>query len=142
MKDWLLLLLRLAVGAGIATWVGHAKVFDPEARQAYADLLQEGGIPGALLITILLGVVEFFGGLFLAAGFFSRQAAGLLLLAGAGSAALQLLAFDQAPASLFRLDQVHGLGTGFYLIAFLVLLVLGSGRISFDAGRATMRTED
>lgn len=142
MKDWLLLLLRLAAGTGIATWIGHAKVFDPEARQVYADLLQDSGIPGALILTILFGVVEFFGGLFLAAGFFSRQAAGLLLLAGSGSSAIQLLAFDAAPATLFGFHEVRGLGTGYFLIAFLLLLVLGAGRISFDAGRATMRGED
>ncbi|MGB0952881.1 MAG: DoxX family protein [Planctomycetota bacterium] len=142
MKDWLLLSLRLAAGTGIATWAGHAKVFDAEARQQYADLLQESGIPGALLLTILFGVVEFFGGLFLAAGFFSRQAAGLLLLAGAGSAAIQLLAFDLSASALFSFHKVDGLGVGYFLIAFLLLLVTGSGRISFDAGRATMRSED
>jgi hypothetical protein len=30
---------------------------------------------------------------------------------------------------------VDGLGTGFYLIAYVLLIALGAGNISFDAGR-------
>ncbi|MFK5955395.1 MAG: DoxX family membrane protein [Planctomycetota bacterium] len=139
MKDWLLLLLRIATGVGLAYWVGHDKVFDPDARENYARLLQDAGIPAAGILTIMFGVVEFFASLFLAAGFFFRQAAGLLLLACAGSSAIQLLAFDQSASVLFTYRDLHGLGTGYYIVALLLMLVLGAGRISFDAGRRTMQ---
>lgn len=139
MKDWLLLLLRLSAGVGLAYWAGHGKVFDPDARQAYADLLQDSGVPAASLLTILFGVIEFFGSLFLAAGFFTRQAAGLLLIAGLASAGIQLLAFEDPVSHLFTFQDIQGLGTGYYLIAFLALILTGPGRISFDAGRGTMQ---
>ena len=141
MKDWLLLLLRIATGVGLAYWAGHDKVFDPDARQEYANLLHNAGVPAAGILTILFGVIEFFGSLFLATGFFFRQAAGLLLVAGAGSAAVQLIAFEQGPSVLFTYRDLQGLGTGYYLIAFVVLIILGAGRISFDAGRRTMQAE-
>jgi len=141
MKDWLLLMLRIATGIGLAYWAGHDKVFDPDARQAYADLLHDGGIPAAGILTILFGVIEFFGAFFLAAGLFFRQAAGLQLLASAGSAAIQLIAFDQNASVLFTYRDLQGLGTGYYLVALVIMLVLGAGRISFDAGRRTMQAD-
>ena len=141
MKDWLLLVLRIATGVGLAYWAGHDKVFDPDARQLYAGRLHDGGIPAAGILTILFGVIEYFGAFFLAAGFFFRQAAGLLLLAGAGSAAVQLLAFDQDVSVLFTYRDLQGLGTGYYLVSLIILLVLGAGCISFDAGRRTMQAE-
>ncbi|MHC4823670.1 MAG: DoxX family protein [Planctomycetota bacterium] len=139
MKDWLLLLLRLSAGIGLAYWAGHGKVFEPDLRQAYSDLLQDSGIPAAPLITILFGVIEFFGSMFLAAGFFTRQAAGLLLVAGLASAAIQLLAFDAPASHLFTFQDIQGLGTGYYLIAFAAVIMAGPGRISFDAGRRTIK---
>ena len=141
MKDWLLLLLRIATGVGLAYWAGHDKVFDPDARQAYAASLHSAGVPAAGLLAILFVVIEFFGSLFLAAGFFFRQAAGLLLIAGAGSAAIQLLAFEQSTSALFTFSDSQGIGTGYYLLTCMVLLILGAGRISFDAGRRTMQAE-
>ena len=141
MKDWLLLLLRIATGVGLAYWAGHDKVFGPDARQAYTSLLHDAGVPAAGILTILFGVIEFFGSLFLAAGFFFRQAAGLLLVAVGGSAAIQLFAFEKSASVLFTYHDLQGIGTGYYLVACVVLLILGAGRISFDAGRRTMQAE-
>lgn len=126
----------------MAYWSGYDKIFDADARQAYADLLQESGIAATILLTLLLGVIELFGSLFLAAGFFTRRAAGLLLLAGSASAAIQLLVLDQPISALFTFHHLRVLGIGYYLVAFLLLFVLGPGRISFDAGRRTMHDED
>ncbi len=135
MKDWLLLGLRLAAGIGLAFWAGHDKVFDPNARQAYVELLQSSGVAAAPLLAILFGIIEFFGALFFAAGFFSRPVTIILLLAGMVSSAIQLLAMDLPTKALFQYDQSLGIGTGYYLFAFLLVLILGPGKISFDAGR-------
>jgi uncharacterized membrane protein YphA (DoxX/SURF4 family) len=142
MKDWLLLFLRLTAGVGLAYWAGHGKVFDEETREAYSLVLADAGIPAAFFTTLFLGVVEFFGSCFIAAGFFTRKAASLMIIAGAASAAVQLLILEAPIAHLFLLDRDAGFGTGFFLIAYALLLVLGPGHISFDAGRRRASSED
>lgn len=135
MKDWLLLFLRVAAGAGLAYWAGHGKVFVEESRQAYATMLGDAGIPAAYFMTLLFGVVEFFGSMFIITGFFTRKAAGLMLAVGAASGAIHLFALNNSTSELFFVNRMDGLGMGFYLIAYVLLIVLGPGNISFDAGR-------
>ena len=142
MKDWLLLFLRLAAGVGLAYWAGHGKVFVEETRDTYANVLAEAQVPGAYFAALLFGVVEFFGSAFIAAGFFTRKAAGLLLVFGAASGAIQLVLLERPLEHLFFLDRDAGLGTGFFLIAYVVLLLLGPGNISFDAGRRRIQAEE
>ncbi|MCP4092818.1 MAG: DoxX family protein [Planctomycetes bacterium] len=142
MKDWLLLFLRLIAGVGLAYWAGHGKVFDEETREAYSLVLADAGIPAAYFTTLFLGVVEFFGSCFIAAGFFTRKAASLMIIAAGTSAAIQLLILEAPVAHLFLLDQDAGFGTGIFMIAYVVLLLFGPGNISFDAGRRRVSAED
>jgi len=135
MKDWLLLFLRVAAGAGLAYWAGHGKVFVEESRQAYAALLSDAGVPASYFVTLLFGVVEFFGSMFIITGLFMRKAAGLMLAVGATGAAIQIWLLEEPVSYLFFVDRVDGLGTGIFMIAFLLLLILGPGNLSFDAGR-------
>ncbi|MDP7062164.1 MAG: DoxX family protein [Planctomycetota bacterium] len=135
MKDWLLLFLRLIAGVGLAYWAGYGKVFVEETREAYSQVLADAGIPAAYFMTLLFGVVEFFGSCFLTVGFFTRKATALLIISAAASGAIQLLILEAPVANLFLLDQDAGFGTGIFLIAYVVLLLFGPGNISFDAGR-------
>ncbi len=135
MKDWLLLFLRVAAGVGLAYWAGHGKVFVEETREAYATVLRDGGVPGPYFMALLFGVVEFFGSLFIITGFFTRKAAGLMLVVGGVHGAIQVFMLDKQLSHLFFIDSEAGFGTGFFLIAFAIFLLLGAGNISFDAGR-------
>ena len=121
LKPLSLLLLRFALGA-IFVYHGYPKLFTHtrESMQGFVHM----GFPG--YFAYISGVLEFFGGLILAAGLFTRIAA--LLLAG------------EMVVALWR---VHGLFTApmavhnyeFPLIlaaACFALATLGAGLISFD----------
>jgi len=121
LKPLSLLLLRFALGA-IFVYHGYPKLFTHtrESMQGFVHM----GFPG--YFAYISGVIEFFGGLILAAGLFTRIAA--LLLAG------------EMVVALWR---VHGLLTApmavhnyeFPLIlaaACFALATLGAGLISFD----------
>jgi uncharacterized membrane protein YphA (DoxX/SURF4 family) len=141
MKDWLLLFLRLAAGVGLAYWAGHGKVFEEDTREAYATLLRDGGIPASYFMTLLFGVVEFFGSMFLVVGLYTRKAAGLMLVVVGAAAAIHQLLLDAPVAELFRVDQAQGMGFGFFLVAYLLLIIVGPGNLSFDAGRRKAAAE-
>lgn len=142
MRDWLLLLLRLATGAGLAIYIGHDLVFDEAFREGAAARLKDAGIPASVLLASLQGIITFFAALFLAAGFFTRQSALLLFLALAASTALALHSFGAEAGELFLFDRQNGPAAGWYLAATLALVVLGPGHISFDTGRRAARDRD
>lgn len=142
MRDWLLLLLRLATGAGLAIYIGHDLVFDEAYREDAAARLKEAGIPASVLLASLQGIITFFAALFLAAGFFTRQSALLLFLALAASTALAIHSFDAQPGELFLFDRETGPAAGWYLVSTLALTLMGAGNISFDAGRRAARDKE
>lgn len=139
MRDWLLLLLRLATGAGLAIYIGHDLVFDEAYREDAAARLKEAGIPASVLLASMQGIITFFAALFLAAGFFTRQSALLLFLALAASTALAIHTVDAQPGELFLFDRENGPAVGWYLVSTLALTLMGAGNISFDAGRRAAR---
>jgi uncharacterized membrane protein YphA (DoxX/SURF4 family) len=141
MRDWLLLLLRVATGTALAVYVGHDLVFDDAFREATAEQLKEAGIPASSLLASLQGIVTFFAALFLAAGFFTRQSSILLFLALAASSALLLLSFGHEPQDLFRFYRDSGPANGWYLLCTLILFIMGPGNISFDAGRRASQSD-
>jgi putative oxidoreductase len=121
LKPLALLVLRFALGA-IFVYHGYPKLFTHtrESMQGFVHM----GFPG--YFAYISGVIEFFGGLMLAAGLFTRIAA--LLLAG---------------EMVVAIWHVHGLFTAplevqnyeFPLIlaaASFVLATVGAGLISFD----------
>ena len=136
LKPLALLLLRFALGV-IFVYHGYPKLFTHtrESMQGFAGM----GFPS--YFAYISGVIEFFGGLILAAGLFARVAA--LLLAG------------EMAVALWR---VHGLLTDpqnvhnyeFPLIlaaASFALVALGPGLVSFDhllfreGGRTTKKAK-
>lgn len=141
MRDWLLLLLRVATGSALAVYVGHDLVFNDTFREATAEQMKEAGVPASSLLASLQGIVTFFAALFLAAGFFTRQSSLLLFLAMAASSALLMVSFGHEAQDLFRFSRDTGPANGWYLLCTLALLVLGPGNISFDAGRRASHSD-
>src|SRR6516164_467222 len=121
-RDRLLLVLRLLSGGvfvvfGIGKFVNHSS--ELASFKAY-------GLPAPEAFVVLIGVVEFVGGLLLIAGVLTRPAA--LVLAGdmvgaivvSGLAKEELISLTLAPAEL---------------VTMLVLLSMGPGRYVIDLRR-------
>jgi len=121
LKPLALLLLRFALAA-VFVYHGYPKLFTHtrESMQGFARM----GFPP--YFAYISGVIEFFGGLILAAGLFTRIAA--LLLAGEMAVALWRV------HGLFTAPQdVHSYEFPLILAAScFALMTLGPGLISFD----------
>jgi putative oxidoreductase len=136
LKPLALLLLRFALGA-IFVYHGYPKLFTHtrESMQGFVRM----GFPG--YFAYISGVLEFFGGLILEVGLFTRIAA--LLLAGEMGVALwRVHGLFSAPQDMHSYE--------FPLIvaaACFTLGILGAGLISFDhlifreGGRSTRKAK-
>jgi putative oxidoreductase len=116
-----LLLLRVALGV-IFVYHGYPKLFGrtPDAMQWFAHL----GLPGYFVY--IAGVIEFFGGLMLIAGLFTRIAG--LLLAGemaVGLWAVHNIISNPMAVGNYELPLVLAAST-------FALATVGAGLISFD----------
>lgn len=105
---WGLLLLRLSVGIFFLTH-GYSKLFAAAPGiEGFTGMLAGLGFPLAGLLAILVGIAEFFGGIALIAGAFTRFSA-----------------FWLAVITLVAWIMVKGLGFGFGAEGNLDLLALG-----------------
>src|SRR3984957_16181018 len=121
LKPLALLLLRFALGA-IFVYHGYPKLFTHtrESMQGFVRM----GFPG--YFAYISGVLEFFGGLILAAGLFTRIAA--LLLTGE-----MVVALWRGHGLLSAPQDVHNYEFPLIVAASCFALVtLGAGLISFD----------
>lgn len=123
----LLLLIRLYWGIGFAL-AGKSKLLNLERTAGFfADL----GIPLAKASAVFVGSVEFFGGLLLVLGLFSRLAAIPLVItmsvafATVHKASLTIL-FQHPDVALKEEPFL-------FLLASLIVLAFGSGKVSLDA---------
>lgn len=129
LKPLSLLLLRLVMGAAFMAH-GYPKLFEPREQrfQFFANL----GFPEWAVY--VAGVVEFFGGLLLIAGLFTRIAA--FFLSGEMAVAFLLAHYPRALASGGLLGFL-GSGRDEYplllCVASFLLLTLGAGVLSLDA---------
>lgn len=87
------------------------------------------GLPMPTVTAIIVGLVEFLGGLAILVGFKTRIAAIVLALFVLGATVVAHLDFSQ-PGNALMLQKNLGLVGG-----FLFLAVLGAGRFSIDARR-------
>ena len=121
LKPLALLLLRFALGV-IFVYHGYPKLFTHtrESMQGFVRM----GFPG--YFAYVSGVIEFFGGLILAAGLFTRIAA--LLLTGEMVVALwRVHGLITAPQDVHNYEFPLILATSCF-----ALVTLGAGLISFD----------
>jgi len=118
---------RLALAA-IFIVSGWGKLAGPEGTAAY---IAAKDLPAPMLLAILAGVAELAGGLALAAGLFTRQAA------------LGLTIFFHNPigleAAAAQMQQVQALKNVAILGGLLALATLGAGLLSVDARRSGRR---
>ncbi len=127
-QDILLLFVRVAWGFAFFQ-AGSGKLNNLEGVTAF---FTELGIPAPGLHALLVGGVECFGGLLLMAGLFSRLAALPLAIS---MIVAYLTADIDAVKTLFTEDWTKFLeaAPGPYLLASLLILFFGPGRLSLDA---------
>lgn len=117
-----LLLIRLAVG--LLLMKHGASVFDAEGMRGMADwLAKEQHLPAPLLMAYLAKGSEFFGGLLLILGLFTRVACVFVLVT------MAVAAFGAHSGDVTG----EGEAAFLYLLLVLTLLITGPGPWSLDA---------
>ena len=132
-RQWSLTLLRLALGL-IFTYHGYLKLFAPGGFSGTIGFFAAIGIPIPAFSAFLVSVVEFAGGLFLIAGFFSKWASVALII--------------NMLVAIFKVHIKNGFliangGIEFalaLLISLLVILMNGPGSLSLE--RAIFEQEE
>ena len=116
----LIALTRVFFGALIAN---HGlMVFNSEAMQQMATMLGEGGMPTPTLLAYLAKGSEFFGGVLLALGLFTRAAIIPLVIT------MLVAAFGAHKGQIFG----EGEHAFLFLLAFVTFFFTGAGKWSFD----------
>ena len=117
------LALRVIVGA-LFMLHGAGKLFG--GLEGITGMLGNLGVPAAGFMALLVGAIEFFGGIFILVGLFVRPAA---LLSGVVMLFALLLA--HFPKGLNPLDN-GGENALLFLVSFLVLMGSGAGKASLE----------
>lgn len=116
----LIALTRIFFGVLIAN---HGlMVFNSEAMQQMATMLGEGGMPAPALMAYLAKGSEFFGGLLLALGLFTRAAIIPLIVT------MSVAAFSTHKGQIFG----EGEHAFLFLLAFVTFFFTGAGKWSLD----------
>lgn len=111
--------LRIVIGILYARH-GYNKLFAKDGQKGTAGFFKSVGIPFSSFAAILVGILEFFGGIFLVAGFLTRIVAVLL--------ALQMLVALYVVKFRLKKPFVGGWELDATLIASLIALaLLGAG---------------
>ncbi len=129
--SFVMLVLRLVIGI-IFIAHGYTKLFKAPGPQGTAGYLKSLNIPAPLLFAYVVGIVEFFGGIFLVLGLFTRYA-------GIAIAVNMLVAMSKVKFRTGLVTKVMqgGWAGGFELdlslfsIA-LAMIFLGGGKFSVD----------
>ena len=78
-SDWAPLILRLMLGAAFIVH-GYPKLFNREGRQGFAGWLDSIGIKPGKFWALVVGVVEFYGGIALILGVYTQLVAILIVI--------------------------------------------------------------
>lgn len=137
--NWAPLPLRIILGAGMM-YHGYPKLFSPQGNQAFEGMLVQIGVPAPDIMSNLIGVVEFFGG--------------MMIIAGAFVSAVSIFLFVDMLVAAFTVHLPHGFnfinitgmtGAGpsfgmpgyevnlLYIAGLLSLILSGDGALSFDS---------
>jgi putative oxidoreductase len=121
--DWLAPLFARLVTGWVFLWSGWGKLHNlPTITESFVSW----GIPYPQILTPFVSGVEFFGGIFLLLGLFTRISAGAL-------GVTMIVAIKSAKwAEVDSLESLLGFDETEYLALFLWLAVAGAGRISVD----------
>jgi len=122
-QDGFLLLVRLLFG-WLLIQTGHGKLIHLERTAEFFATLH---LPAPQATALLVGSIEFLGGLLLALGLVTRPAAFLLACTLVGA-----LLSAHRPDLLEGLDSLVATAPFPYLLAVLGLFTFGAGRLSLD----------
>lgn len=120
-QDWAATILRLALGVPFVIH-GYPKLFTP-MFQGFASWLDSMGVKPGKFWALVVGVVEFFGGIALILGIFTQLAAALI-------AANMLVAMAKVKWGKVKLVEMEKTGWELDLAYFamaLALVILGPG---------------
>ena len=139
---WAPLPLRMVLGAGMM-YHGYPKLFSTQGHQAFEGMLSQIGISAPTILSYLVGVVEFFGGMMLIAGAFVGVVSVFLIVN------MLVAAFTVHLPHGFNFLNVTGMtdaGPTFgmpgyevnllYMAGLLSLILSGDGALSFDSRHA------
>jgi putative oxidoreductase len=142
LKAYAPLPLRLILGFGFA-YHGYPKLFSAEGHEMFVGMLQNIGVPAAGLMSWLVGILEFFGGLALIAGAF----VGIIALLGILNMLVAMFTVHLPHG--FNFMNMTGMGEAgptfgmpgyevnlLYIAGFATLALLGAGAFSVDRARA------
>jgi len=134
--------LRIILGMGMM-FHGYSKLFSAEGHQGFVGMLTQIGIPASGIMSWLVGILEFFGGLALVLGAFVSIVSVLLIID------MLVAAFMIHLPSGFNFMNITGMtadGPTFgmpgyevsfvYIAGFLALMLGGAGAYSVDDARA------
>lgn len=122
LADYGLLVLRVGVGL-LFLYHGAPKLKNPKGTMQW---LKETGMSGAAVITVLVTLLEFFGGLALVLGFLTNIVAALFVVEMIGTTIFSKTKLGKQFMLGYELDIL-------YLIGALALVFLGAGAFSLDA---------
>ena len=144
--EWAPLPLRIMFGIAFI-YHGFGKLFNAEGHQQFEGMLTQIGVPAPSIMSYLVGVVEFFGGLMLIAGVFVGVVSMFLIVV------MLVAAFTVHLPNGFNFIHITGMtaaGPTFgmpgyevnliYIAGLLSLIFIGAGALSFDASRSGRST--
>lgn len=107
--------------------IGTALLFMQHGAQKLFGLLGGSQVDSLFSMMGLAGVLEFFGGLLVVLGLFTRSVAGLLALE-------MLIAYfmAHAPNGVFPIQEGGGEMALLYMLAFALIAMIGPGKYNMD----------
>ncbi len=136
-RAWWPLPLRILLGIGFM-YHGYPKLFTSNGHRVFAGMLGEMGVPAPRLVSWVVGIVEFFGGVALILGAVVSVAAVLLIIdmlvalftvhIHAGFSFLNVVATPAGPMYGLPGIEVNLL----YIAGLLALVIGGAGPLSVD----------
>ncbi|MFQ5838348.1 MAG: DoxX family protein [Thermoplasmata archaeon] len=119
--DYGLLVLRVGIGL-LFLYHGVPKLRSPKGTVQW---LKDNRIPGAAVITVLVALLEFFGGIALILGFLTNIVAALFVVEMIGTSIFSKTKLGKQFMLGYELDIL-------YLIGVLALVFAGAGEFSLD----------
>ena len=133
--------LRIVLGAGMM-YHGFPKLFNAQSHQAFEGTLTQIGVPAPTIMSYMVGVVEFFGGMMLIAGAFVSVVSIFMIIN------MLVAAFTVHVPQGFNFINITGMteaGPTFgmpgyevnllYIAGLVSLILSGDGALSFDSRR-------
>lgn len=130
--DFALLVLRVGIGLYMALGHGYGKMFAGGTlgpSEGFIQYTADLGFPAPVFFAWMAAITEFFGGLALAAGLFTRPAAFGLL----GTMVVAVFLAHGSDPWVAKPREPSKEMAMLYLLPSITFIIVGSGRYGFDA---------